>query len=173
MKVKGMHCVELGHFPLKQRCFLGQHPAMFYRVRYGCAQVYPVLAHFQATEIGIQAVKTTSAVIAMSSSCIKTFLVKHHNLGVGGGELVCLTRLAWNSSQYDAYHRKSSGMRHLQNIFQTSHWRCKAHASALGSHLLRINTSRAKLSFCSWWFSNWIFRALSQSCFRGSTCLEC
>jgi hypothetical protein len=62
---------------------LGLHPAILDRVRYVFAQVYPFSAHFQATAVGIQAVKTTSALIAMSSSCIKTFLVKHHNLVCG------------------------------------------------------------------------------------------
>lgn len=95
-----------GRLSAEEMPLLGPHPAMFDRGRYVFAQVYPFLAHFRATAVGIQAVKTTSALIAMSSSCIKTFLVKHHNLAGGGKELVCLTRLAWNSSRYDAYHRK-------------------------------------------------------------------
>lgn len=78
-------------FP-RRNAAAGPHPAMFDRGRYVFAQVYPSPAHFRATAVGIQAVKTTSALIAMSSSCIKTFLVKHHNLGVGGGGVSVLNQ---------------------------------------------------------------------------------
>lgn len=69
--------------PPEEMLSLGLPSARCGRVRCVFAQVYLFFfpAHFQPTAVGIQAVKTTSALIAMSSSCIKTFLVKHHNLG--------------------------------------------------------------------------------------------
>lgn len=75
--------LNLELFPHAETLPGGLHPTISDRVSYVFAQIYPFSAHFQATAIGIQAVKTTSALIAMSSSCIKTFLVKHHNLGGG------------------------------------------------------------------------------------------
>lgn len=51
-------------------------------VKHGfCLGFPPFSAGFRPWGIGIQVVKTTSALIAMSSSCISTFLVKHRNLG--------------------------------------------------------------------------------------------
>lgn len=76
-------CLNLELFPPEETLPLGLHPTILDRVRYVFAPANPFSAHFQATAVGIQAVKTTSALIAMSSSCIKTFLVKHHNLGEG------------------------------------------------------------------------------------------
>lgn len=69
-----------------------------------CLGFPPFLAGFRPWGIGIQVVKTTSALIAMSSSCISTFLVKTPQSWKK--MLVCLNSLAQNSSQYDAYHRK-------------------------------------------------------------------
>lgn len=83
-----------GRLSPRRNAAAGPHPAMFDRGRYVFAQVYPSPAHFRATAVGIQAVKTTSALIAMSSSCIKTFLVKHHNLGAGGGRGVSVLNQA-------------------------------------------------------------------------------
>lgn len=61
-------------------CLAFKKPSMTVKDDF-CLGFPPFSSGFRPWAIGIQAVKTTSALIAMSSSCISTFLVKHRNLG--------------------------------------------------------------------------------------------
>lgn len=61
-------------------CLVFKKPSMTVKDGF-CLGFPPFSAGFRPWATGIQVVKTTSALIAMSSSCISTFLVKHRNLG--------------------------------------------------------------------------------------------